>query len=151
MLNRFYLFIFLFISLLVNGQLADFQLQLTGSNEICSGNGTLQINTTNTTAGSTMSFLIYKLPDLSTPIATTQNLNGLSNGTYRVIATQTLGSTFNTQQQDYTIQNLITSLTFNVTATNVLNCNGTGAIIINTLTGVANSYQIILGPQTFPV
>jgi gliding motility-associated-like protein len=31
-----------------------------------------------------------------------------------------------------------------------LNCTDTGTIIINTLTGFASSYQIILGPQTFP-
>lgn len=151
MLCRFFILFLILARFNTYSQLADFQLQLTGTNEVCLGNGTLQMTTTNTTAGATISYVTYKLPNVNTPIATTQNLSGLTSGTYRVIATQTLGTLFNTQQQDYTIQNQIVNLTFSITTTSVLNCNNTASIVVNTLTGTASNYQIVSGPQTFPL
>ena len=151
MLKKVVLHLFLLLSFYAKSQLADFQLQVTGTNETCQGNGTLQIATTNTTSGAVLTYLTYKLPDTNSPVATTSNLNGLTSGIYRVIVTQTLGTLSNTRQQEFTIENLTVNLTFTIVASNILNCDITGTIVINTLTGSAIGYEIIRGPQTFPL
>lgn len=131
------------------GQLPEFQLNLTGTNETCLGNGTIKIETTNTAASSTISFVTYKLPNFNTPISTLQNLNGLSNGVYRVIATQTLGSLFNTQEKEITIQNQLTDITFVINTPTSSGCNDTVDMTISVLTGTATGYEIISGPKIF--
>lgn len=142
---------FLF-SNVIFGQLNDFSLQISATNETCSGNGALSFTVTNTTPGATIVYNIYQLPDVTTPIAVTgaNNFTGLVAGNYTVIATQSLGALSNSQQQDITILNQINALQYNLTYQNVL-CGNDGKIFVNVTQGNPVSYEIIGGPMTFPL
>lgn len=144
----FLFFLFLCVSNTSYGQLSNFTLTVTKTDESCTGNGTLTFNSTNTTAGSTIIYRIYKLPDLVNTIAvlSTNTFGGLTAGTYRVIATQTLGASSGTQQKDVTIVDTRVNLTYQVSSTAV-NCN-TGTINVNVLTGTPATYEILSGPVT---
>ena len=84
---------FFFCFFTVKGQLTNFTFSVTPTNETCTGNGSLSFSVANTTAGATITYAIYLLPNSTTPIATTSlpTYGGLSAGNYQVIATQTLG------------------------------------------------------------
>jgi gliding motility-associated-like protein len=128
-----------------------FNLTVTAVNETCAGNGSLSFSVSNTTPGSSIVYVVYKLPDVTTPYAsgTDTTLNGLTAGNYRVIARETLGSTTTTQQQDVTITSSFIPLTYTVTALNQA-CSTTSTISISVNTGTAATYEIISGPATFP-
>lgn len=148
-------FLIVFLFLLTNlsfGQFTNFSLQVTASNETCSGNGTLNFTVSNTTPGATIVYNVYRLPDISTPIAVTSasSLTGLVAGNYRVIATQSLGAQSNSQQQDATVLNQISRLQYNLSYQNVV-CGNDGKIIVNVTQGNPVGYEIISGPMTFPL
>lgn len=129
-------------------QLPDFNLQVTATNETCSGNGTLAFVTSGTAPGATLVFAVFKLPNTTNPVAT-QNavtLSGLTAGNYRVRATQTLGSASSSQEREATILNLITPLTYVLSGTNGACQNG--SITVTVQTGNAVSYQLLSGPIT---
>lgn len=145
--------VFLFLVTNVSfGQLTNFSLQVTASDETCSGNGTLNFTVSNTTSGATIVYNIYRLPDVTTPIATTgaSSFTGLTAGNYRVIATQSLGALSNSQQQDASVLNRINSLQYNLTYQNVL-CGNDGRITVNVTRGNPVNYEIISGPMIFPL
>ena len=135
-----------------SAQLSTFTLNVSATNETCTGNGSLTFTTSGTTSGATIIFSIYKFPNLTTPVATLagNTLAGLTGGTYRVVATQSLGNLTNFQQQDYTINNLVEPLTYEIDGNN-LTCGVDGTITINTLSGNAVSYEIISGPVIYPI
>lgn len=139
-----------FFSMLSYAQLSDFNLNVTVTDETCSGNGALQMNVSNTTAGSEIVYTLYILPDNTIPVAqtSTNTFNNLVSGNYRVVATQTLLGEENTQQQDVTINDLTTELDFEISHTTVTDCDSTGTIIVNVTSGNAVSYEIISGPTT---
>lgn len=132
------------------GQLSNFVLTVTKTDESCTGNGSLSFTVSNTTAGSTIIYRIYKLPDVINTIAvvSTNTFGGLTSGTYRVIATQTLGNASGTQQQDVSIADTRNLITYQVSST-AINCD-TGTINVNVLTGTPESYEIVSGPVTVP-
>jgi gliding motility-associated-like protein len=144
--------LFFFFSNLAYCQLASFTLNVTKTNETCTANGTLNFTVANTTAGATMVYTIYQLPNLTTPISVqnTTSFSGLVAGTYRVVATQSLGSLTNSQQQDITIVNQIVLLTYSLSGNNEI-CGADGSITVNTLTGTAVSYEIFAGPIVRPL
>lgn len=133
------------------GQLADFQLNVSSTNETCTGNGSLSFNVSNTTPNSTILYSIYLLPDVTTPIATLSGntYTGLSSGNYRIVALQSLGNLSNTQTQDIQINNLIQSLSYQLTGQNV-SCQTVGSITANVTQGTPVSYEIIAGPIIVP-
>lgn len=137
----------LFISNLSFAQISNFSLQVTATNETCLGNGSLTMSVSGTTAGATISYAVYLLPDVTTPVAvlTTPTLTGLNAGNYRIIATQSLGSQTGTQQVDVTIQNLIVPLTYTISSQKE-KCGNDGQITVNITSGIAVSYEIISGP-----
>lgn len=144
-----FLFFLLFcISNTAFAQLSNFILTVTKTDESCTGNGSLTFNSTNTTAGSTIIYRIYKLPDTVNTIAilSTNTFGGLTAGTYRVIATQILGASSGIQPRDITILDTRSDLTYQVSST-TLNCN-TGTINVNVLTGNPATYEILSGPVT---
>ena len=98
------------------GQLSNFTLQVTSSNETCNGNGSLSFTVSGTTTGATMIYSVYQLPNSTTPIAviSTSNFTGLVAGNYMVVATQSLGRQSNSQQQNITITNQVVSLTYQI-------------------------------------
>jgi gliding motility-associated-like protein len=125
-------------------------LTVTHTDEACTGNASLSFVVSNTVPGSTIIYRIYKLPDLVNSIAITSanTFGGLAAGTYRVIATQTLGSDSGTQQQDVIISDTRNLVTFEVSGT-ATDCDS-GTINVNVLTGVPVSYEIISGPVLMP-
>lgn len=128
-----------------------FDLAVSHTNETCPGNGTLTFTPSNTNPGGTIVYFVYKLPDLTTPFASGPDttVNGLTPGSYRVIARETVGSVTTTQQTDVTVTSSFIPLTYTVEATNE-SCSNLSTITINALTGTAATYAIISGPATFP-
>ncbi|HOD11462.1 MAG TPA: hypothetical protein PKH91_12005, partial [Flavobacterium sp.] len=133
-------------------QLSNFGLTVVSSNETCAANGTLTISVNNTTVGATMLYSIYKLPDITTPISvqSTTTLGGLASGTYRVVATQSLGNENASKQQDVTITNQISPLAYTLDSKKEL-CGNDGEITVTISTGIAQQYEIISGPVTRPL
>ncbi len=130
-------------------QLNDFTLQVTATNETCTANGTLTFTVSGVTEGAVITYSVYKLPNTTTPIAVLNNasLNGLSFGTYLVIATQTLGALSNTKEQTVVVQDLRVELTYQLVGQNEL-CGADGVIQANVISGNATSFEIISGPIT---
>lgn len=128
-----------------------FDLSISHTNETCAGNGSLTFTVSNTNPGGSIVYLVYKLPDVTTPYASGPDpiLNGLTAGTYRIIARETVGSTTTTQQQDVTITSSFTPLTYTVNSTNQA-CSNMSTVSVTVDTGAAVSYAIISGPSTFP-
>ncbi|CAM4336799.1 gliding motility-associated C-terminal domain-containing protein [Flavobacterium terrigena] len=151
-MKKFYILILLGFFQLGFSQLPDFNLQVTTTNETCSGNGALSFSVTNTTVGASIVYSVYLLPNTTTPIAITPNstLTGLSAGNYQVVATQSLGADTNSQQQNVSISNQIQNLTFTISHQKV-KCGNDGILTANVTSGTAVSYQLLTGPVTTPV
>lgn len=133
-------------------QLSNFSLVLTPTSETCSGNGSIQFGISGTQPAATIVYEVFLLPNLTTPIAvtTTNFINGLVAGNYSVIATQTLGGNSGFQQQDVTVLNAITPLTYQLTGENQY-CINDGSITVNVTSGNASSYEIFAGPIIRPL
>lgn len=133
-------------------QLSQFVLQVTAVNESCTANGVLNFTATNTTAGATILYWIYQLPNTTTPIAVTSlnTFTGLTAGNYRVIATQSLGSESNTQQQDAAITDVIVDLHYTLAGQKEI-CGYDGVITVTGTSGTPVSYEIISGPVIRPL
>jgi gliding motility-associated-like protein len=134
-------------------QLPAFDLNVVATNETCPGNGTLTCTVSNTDPAATIIYRVYLLPNTTTPIAvlaTTNFLDGLTAGNYRVIATQTLAPDSNTQTMDVTITDETIPLLYTISGTNV-SCGNNGTMTIHPFSGTAVSYEIIAGPMTAPL
>ncbi|MCB0444742.1 MAG: T9SS type B sorting domain-containing protein [Gelidibacter sp.] len=129
-------------------QLSDFNFSVSATDETCSGNGALEMTVSNTTPGASMIYTLYLLPDSTNPIAetTANTFTSLQSGSYRVVATQMLGSEENSQQQDITINDLKTDLDFEISHNTTTNCDVNGTIVVTILSGNAVLYEIISGP-----
>lgn len=129
-----------------------FTFTATPTNESCSGNGSITFSASNTDPNGTLVYVVYKLPDTVTPYATISgtSLSGLSTGTYRIIARETVGSVTTTQQIDVVVNEAIVPLTYSVQSVNQA-CSDTSTISITTITGTAVNYEIFTGPLLFPV
>lgn len=153
--RRNFLLILFFHLLFLNfsfAQLNDFTLQVVATNETCTANGTLTFSVSGVTNGASITYSVFKLPDVTNPIAvlTTPALNGLTSGTYSVIATQTLGSLSNSQEQKVEIQDTTVKLTYQLVGQDAL-CGFDGVISVTVFTGTAEFYEIISGPVTAPL
>ena len=133
-------------------QLSNFTLTVTPTNETCTDNGTLSFVVSNTTPGSTLVYSVYLLPNLTTPISvlSATSLSGLAAGTYRVIATQSLGNQSGTQFQDAIIEDDIEALTYQVTSQREI-CGADGVIQVNVVTGYPDQYELFDGPVIRPL
>src|SRR6478672_6228313 len=145
------LYFLLLIPSLVLGQLANFTLTVTPTNETCLGNGSLSFATTGTSAGSTVTYYVYLLPNQSTPVAvqTGPLLSGQTSGSYLVTAVQVVGSQQNSQSVTVTINNAIVPLSYFVTSTDAL-CND-GTLTVHVTNGTGSQYELISGPVTRPL
>lgn len=143
------IFLLIFIQISSFAQLNNFTFSVSASPATCVGNGVLNFTTSQTHPDATLNFSIYLLPNTATPVATTPatSLTGLNPGNYLVIAKQTLGALNNSQQQNATIGNQISTLNYNLTGTKI-NCLAGGTITANVTAGNPVSYQIINGPMT---
>ena len=143
---------FLLFTQLSFGQLSNFTLIVNHTDQTCPANGTLSFNVSNTTAGSTILYTIYLLPNVTLPITVTSanNFGGLIDGIYRVVATQSLGANSESQQQDVVILNQITSLNYQVSVVNEV-CGSDGKITVSIISGNPVSYEIFSGPMVLPL
>lgn len=144
--------VLLLFSLWSQAQLSNFTLTVTPTNETCTDNGTLTFSVSNTTAGSTFVYSVYLLPNTTTPISvlSATTLSGLGAGTYRVVATQSLGNQSGTQSQDVIITDEIEALTYQVTHQKEI-CGADGVIVVTTLTGTPFQYELFAGPIVKPL
>jgi gliding motility-associated-like protein len=142
----------LFFTQFVFSQLSNFNLSVTTQNGTCTSNGTITITVSNTTPGATILYSIYKLPNVTDPISvqSTGSLSGLGSGTYRVVATQSLGNDSGTQQQEVTITNQLVPLTYTVSGQDEV-CGFDGTMTVNVSTGTAFQYEIFSGPVIKPL
>lgn len=133
-------------------QLNDFNFSVTTIDESCAGNGSISMTVSGTTAGASMTYLLYLYPDIDTPIAQTSEdtFGNLGSGNYLVQAIQTLGELQNTQSANADIDNLITVLDFEIDQGFTGECNDP-SIFVTTLSGNAESYEILSGPVTAPL
>lgn len=142
-------FLFLFFTPFAQGQLSNFNLTITSTNETCTNNGALTFTVSNTTAGATMLYSIFLLPDITTPISVQSgtSISGLAAGNYMVVATQSLGNDSGTQSRDAIITNLRNPLTYQLSSTNEI-CGNDGTITVSATNGTPLRYEIIAGPMT---
>lgn len=128
-----------------------FNFTATPTPETCAGNGAISFSSSNNDPNGVMLYIIYKLPDTTTPYATVtgNQLTGLSNGTYRVIAKETVGSVSTQQQLDVIINKNVVPLVYAVQSLNQA-CSNTSDISVTTVTGTAATYEIFSGPMHFP-
>lgn len=143
--NTFLILFVLFFVPSAFAQLPAFNLTVAKTDESCTGNGTLSFNVSGTTAGTTISYSIYKFPELVTPIATTtaNTLGGLSAGNLRIIATQSSANGSNAQQKDVLINSTVVPLLYLVTGS--ISCNNS-VLTVQVMQGNAVGYEIIAGP-----
>ena len=133
-------------------QLADFNFNAVAIDETCSGNGSLEMTVSNTTPGAEIIYNLFLAPDFINAIAETTlgSFGSLQAGEYRIVATQSFAGLTNSKQLDLEIQNLVLSLDYDLSFTTVTDCEITGTIIVNILTGNPSSYEIISGPHIRP-
>lgn len=143
----------LFFTQFCVGQLSNFTLTVVPTHATCTANGALSFTTAGTTAGATMLYSIYLLPNTTTAIATLSGntYGGLVPGTYRVVATQSLGAQSASKQQDVVILNQIVPLTYQLAGINSTGCSNNGQITVNVTSGTAVSYEIFSGPVIKPL
>ena len=142
----FTILVFLFFS---NQKTFALDLNVIVTNETCTGNGLLAFSVTNQTSGVPVFYAIYLLPNTTTPLVTTtlSTYGGLVSGNYLVIATQTVGSTTTSTQQNVIILNQIVALNYTISFESV-KCGNDGQITVNVTSGNPVSYQLLLGPVT---
>jgi gliding motility-associated-like protein len=143
-------FIVVFFMLVSFSGLAQFSFNVTKTDETCTGNATLTFQLTNTNAQASYTFVIYKLPNTTTPLLVTTStyVEFLANGTYIIEAIENLNGTTTVQTQQVTIQNLIVPLTYYIIETPT-NCGITIEVI--TIEGNPVSYEIFSGIPTYPL
>ncbi len=148
---KFYCFLVLFFGLFFtnsHAQLTPFTLTAVATNETCLGNGTITSSVSGTTAGSSITYNIFKLPNTTVPVSGLAVSIGLQAGDYRVVATQILGAVSNQASQNVSIINQITPVVFSLSDNPAANCSTTGGIVVNVTSGNPVAYQIVAGPIT---
>lgn len=151
--QKFSILLCLFLtSQVLSAQLNDFNLSVTTTNETCANNGSITMSVSGITTGANIIYNLYLYPDTDTPIAQTSatTFNSLNSGNYLVEAIQTLNDSQNSQTTDAEIVDVFSVLDFEVGQATTGACNETG-LVITTLSGIAESYEIISGPVTVPV
>lgn len=143
---------FLFCTQFAQGQLSNFTLSATKIDETCTANGSLSFSVSNTTPGSVILYSIYLLPNVTTPysVQSSTTISGLTSGTYRIVATQSIGNQSGSQQQDITIADFVHHLSYQINATREI-CGNDGVITVNVTTGNPVNYEIFSGPMTRPL
>lgn len=146
------LFVFFLFCSTASAQLVDFTLSVSPTNESCTQNGTLTFTVGSTTAGASIVFSVYKLPNTTVPVAVGGNtlVSGLQSGDYLVIAVQSLGAQSNSQQQQVTIIDTIVDLDYTLSQLPE-RCGNDGKITVNVTEGVAVWYEIFAGPVLRPL
>lgn len=134
--------------------LASFGFSFTANSttETCNGNGTISLTSYDTDPNGTLVYFIYKLPNLTTPLATisTNLISGLTHGDYKIIAKETVGNNVNTKEINTSISSNIIPLSYTISSINS-DCSNFRDISVNVNSGAATGYEIFSGPITFPL
>ncbi len=138
--------------LLTTSLMSAFTFTATATDETCSGNGTITFSPSNTDSNGSIVYIVYKLPNLTTPYSVINNnvLSSLYAATYRIIAKETVGNVSTQQQLDVVVNENKTSLVYSIQSLNQA-CSNTSNISINVTSGVAQNYEIFSGPKIFPL
>jgi len=141
-----------FYSTVSYGQLPAFTFTLTATDETCPQNGTLNFQVSGTDPGAVIIYTIYKLPVTATPFTTvtSNSLTGLRAATYRIVATQTLGSLTNSQTSEITIADRKADLVFSMAGSGAI-CSDGSVITVNVTQGNPVGYELFNGPITRPI
>ena len=142
---------YLLVFLLATSVMFGFTFTATPTAETCSGNGAISFSSANADPNGTIVYIVYKLPNVTTPYATVNGtlLTGLSAGTYRIIAKETVGNTSTQQQMDVVVNDGKAPLVYSVQSLNQA-CSNTSNISVTVISGIAQSYEIFSGPMLFP-
>lgn len=135
------------------GQLTNFNLAVSPSNETCTNNGKLEMTVSNTTPNAEITYKLFLAPDYTNTVAETldNSFSSLPAGNYRVVATQILNGQSNSQQVDAVIQDLVELLEFQLTDSSASDCDTTASIIVQVMSGNPTLYEIISGPELRPL
>ena len=137
-MKRLILFFTILLSVSSWAQLANFTITTTVVNhETCPSNGSISWAVSNTAPGSVISYNIINTATNAVVITTSNTMySGLVSGTYRVVATQTLGNESN-QATSNTVQvgkNLI-PLVFSLSKNSDEICGNDGSFTVNVSSG----------------
>lgn len=141
------LLLLLFHSVIANAQ--EFSISVSKTDETCSGNGSITMNTTNANTGATITYSIFYLPS-TTPIAVLRNTNTLdrlTSGNYRIVATQSNSNI--SASKEVSIESTIIPLNYTITGTNIT-CGNLGTMTASVFSGTGVYYEIISGPVLMP-
>jgi len=129
---------------------AQFSFNVTKTDETCTGNATLTFQLNNQNPQAAYTFVIYKLPNTTTPLLVTTStfVEFLAHGTYIIEALENLNGNTTVQTQQITIENFVVPLTYYIVETPT-NCGITIEVV--TIDGNPVSYEIFSGPQTYPL
>ncbi|MBV7440491.1 HYR domain-containing protein [Weeksellaceae bacterium TAE3-ERU29] len=142
---------YLYLLLLLGANLAFAQLQpftinVTAIPETCDNNGELNWTTEGTTPGSTIIYSIYKLPNESTAIATTDKtkIEGLDSGDYKITATQTKRNEINHFTATASISDETIPIQFSIKDIRNVFCGNDGSFNVNVSSGTPPyTYQLL--------
>lgn len=144
------LVIVVLISPNIYAQLPTFSLTANATNETCFGNGSISFSVTGTNPSATITYQVFRAPDFTTVVSTTNPAIGLQSGNYQIVATQTLGAQSNSQTVLTEILDETVPFEFDISSL-AIDCGTSHNITVTILTGMAVSYEIFQGPQIYPV
>jgi len=132
--------------------LPPFTFNAVPTAETCFGNGTIDVDVAGVVSGADVDYVLYKLPNVTTPVATAVGtppnyeitFTGLTDGNYKVVATQNSGGDSSSEEKNVTIadnKNPVTPQTTNVKHT--ILCGDDGVITINVLQGNVSTYSLL--------
>ncbi len=133
----------------IYAQLPTFTLNIAATNQTCFGNGSIAFSVTGANPAATITYAVYKMPDLATVVSISNPTVGLQSGTYQVVATQTLGADSNSQTATVEILDSTTPFEYDVTS-QAIDCGASHNITVNIISGIAVSYEIFQGPILYP-
>jgi len=136
----------------VFSQAQPFTLNATPVPETCFGNGEIIVSVASVPSGATVDYVLYKLPDVTTPVATAVGgapptypftFQGLTDGTYKVVATQNSSGQSSFEEETVIVidnKNPVTPQTTNVKHT--ILCGDDGEITIDVTQGNVLTYEL---------
>lgn len=148
-----YAILFIFLLLFTASASAQFSVTVVSTtDESCPGNGTMTLAAQNADPSVPVTYMVYLLPNTTTPVwnSTNPNVIGLGDGTYQIVAKQTIGGTdvFTAPQQAVIADNT-SSVTYTTAGDDAV-CGPDGSITVTITSGTAVTYEILTGPVTRP-
>lgn len=137
----------------LNAQVADFAVNTSKTDETCNSNGTISLMVSHVTPGALLTNYLYKLPELTVPVAQINSLvfSGLDGGDYKIVSTQSLNGVFKSVENYVTINQEFSILNFSMDHELVSGCTTTATLTVSITAGEGSLYEITSGPIIRPV